>query len=260
MVWGFRTPGGVLSVPDHISDEELLSDPTYPKDDKGKPIREGFHYLEYGKDNYWTGEKMVEHTTRVAIPIFKHAFPDCEALFAFDNASNHCAFAEDALVASKMNLMPAGKQPLLRDGFDYNRNMPQRMMFDDNHPDPALRGKAKGIQQVLRERGLWREHRSDGFRFLLLCPKTHDRPGCDPALNGECCATALLQSQRDFVEQKGRLQEEVEATGHYVIFYPKFHCELNFIERFWCSAKHYARENCEYSLKGLRRSLPPSSR
>ena len=64
------------------------------------------------------------------------------------------------------------------------------------------------------------------------------------------------QSQRDFAEQKGRLQEEVEAAGHSVIFYPKFHCELNFIERFWCASKHYARENCEYNLNSLRKTLP----
>ena len=41
-----------------------------------------------------------------------------------------------------------------------------------------------------------------------------------------------------------------------MIFYPKFHCELNFIERFWCSAKHYTRENCSYSLTGLRATIP----
>lgn len=41
-----------------------------------------------------------------------------------------------------------------------------------------------------------------------------------------------------------------------VIFYPKFHCELNFIERFWCAAKFYARENCKYSLDGLRETIP----
>jgi hypothetical protein len=78
----------------------------------------------------------------------------------------------------------------------------------------------------------------------------------DPALNGECCATALLQSQRDFQEQKGWLQEEVEAAGHSIIFYPKFHCEINFTERFWCAAKHYTRENCEYTIDGLRRTIP----
>ena len=59
--------------------------------------------------------------------------------------------------------------------------------------------------------------------------------------------------QQDFREQKGQLQEdmEVQAADHLVIFYPKFHCELDFIERFWCAAKWYARENCEYSLEGL---------
>lgn len=41
-----------------------------------------------------------------------------------------------------------------------------------------------------------------------------------------------------------------------VIFYPKFHCELNFIECFWCAAKYYARENCLYTLEGLRETIP----
>ena len=252
MVSGFLTPGGILSVPDNVPDAELLTNPTWPQDDKGKPYREALEYLEYGKDNYWTGEKMVEQTMRVAIPIFEHTFPNCEGLFAFDNASNHSAFAADALVAAKMNLMPGGKQPLLRDGWGHNRNQPQAMVFSQDHPDISLRGKAKGIQQVLQERGLWRDRRADGSKFRLACPK----PGCDPALNGECCATALLQSQRDFQEQRGSLQEKVEAAGHSVIFYPKFHCELNFIERFWCAAKYYVRENCTYSIDGLRRTIP----
>jgi hypothetical protein len=33
-----------------------------------------------------------------------------------------------------------------------------------------------------------------------------------------------------FLKSKGWLQEEVEVAGHHVLFYPKFHCELNFIE------------------------------
>ena len=49
---------------------------------------------------------------------------------------------------------------------------------------------------------------------------------------------------------------EGEAANHLIILYPKFHCELNFVERFWCAAKWYARENCEYSFDGLRQLVP----
>jgi len=46
------------------------------------------------------------------------------------------------------------------------------MEFSDDHPVLASRGKAKGVEQVLRERELWRDCRSDGFAFLLL-PSNH---------------------------------------------------------------------------------------
>ena len=49
---------------------------------------------------------------------------------------------------------------------------------------------------------------------------------------------------------------EVEAANHLINFYPKFHCELNFIERFWCAAKWCARENCECSFNGLGAAVP----
>ena len=108
--------------------------------------------------------------------------------------------------------------------------------------------------------------RSDGFKFKLECPKkpckdwpaSTDASGCDPKMGGTtgCCARRVLSQQQDFREQKGQLQEEVEAANHLIIFYPKFHCELNFIERFWCVAKWYARENCAYSFEGLRQIVP----
>ncbi|RPA99439.1 hypothetical protein L873DRAFT_1835395 [Choiromyces venosus 120613-1] len=201
-------------------------------------------FLEYGKDNYWTGEKMVEHTMKIALPIFRWAFPDCQALFAFDNASNHSCFSSDALVASRMNRNPGGKQPHMREGFIHSKQHPQAMRY----------GKAKGIEQVLRERGLWRKKREDEFAFLLECPTRNNWSGCDLSLVDGCCAR-VLGRERDFREQKGRLQEELEAAGQTVIFYPKFHCELNFIERFWCAAKYFARENCQYSLEGLRETI-----
>ena len=71
--------------------------------------------------------------------------------------------------------------------------------------------------------------------------------------NTGCCARSVLSQQQDFLEQKGQLQEEVEAANH---LYPKSHCKLDFIEQFRCAAKWYARENCEYSFDGLRQVVP----
>ena len=69
-------------------------------------------------------------------------------------------------------------------------------------------------------------------------------------------AVLFLSQQQYFRDQMGRLQEEIEAANHLIIFYPKFHCELNIIERFWCAAKWYARENYKYPLERLRKIVP----
>ena len=66
-----------------------------------------------------------------------------------------------------------------------------------------------------------------------------------------CCAVHVLSLQPDFLAQKPLIREVIENRGHKVIFYPKFHCELNFIEMFWGAAKRYTRNNCDYSFKAL---------
>lgn len=44
------------------------------------------------------------------------------------------------------------------------------------------------------------------------------------------------------------LETVITAAGHEVIIYPKFHCELNYIEYFWAAVKCYTGENCSYSF------------
>ena len=46
-------------------------------------------------------------------------------------------------------------------------------------------------------------------------------------------------------------REGVGALGHRILFYPKFHCELNFIERYWCQAKWFTRGNDFEALKAI---------
>jgi hypothetical protein len=77
----------------------------------------------------------------------------------------------------------------------------------------------------------------------------------------DCCARRLLAIQPDFVSQQCEIEERIRqfpgSEGrHQVMYYPKFHCELNHIEYFWCHSKRHARENCDYSIEGLRKAVP----
>ena len=95
-------------------------------------------------------------------------------------------------------------------------------------------------------------------------------------VDNTCCCRHLLSAQPDFASECSALQHGVESrvslertfepftstsntvnsARHLCIFLPKFHCELNWIERYWGAAKAYARKHCLYTLTGLRETVP----
>jgi hypothetical protein len=48
----------------------------------------------------------------------------------------------------------------------------------------------------------------------------------------------------------------VQKRGHQIIFYPKYHCELNWIEMVWGRVKQKVRGACDYTLAGLTKNVP----
>lgn len=55
------------------------------------------------------------------------------------------------------------------------------------------------------------------------------------------CAKRIISLQPDFLGETSLLEEIAKGgTGHQIIFYPKFHCELNYIGRYRRAAKRYA--------------------
>ncbi|CAG8607258.1 17279_t:CDS:2 [Cetraspora pellucida] len=180
---------------------------------------------KFPREACWKAEDLINQVTNYAIPIFEACFPGCQALFAFDNATSHSAFSRDALIANHMNLGPAGKQEKLCSisYFRKGRKYDQNMVFLSDYHIPELRGEAKGLKEVLKKRGLWPE---EGLR---------------------------LKEARELITQKGQLEEIIVAAGHQIIFYPKFHCELNYIETFWAlnsvplpTIRQYARKAFHY--------------
>lgn len=172
-------------------------------------------------EGYWKNSDLVTQLKETAVPIFKILHPNCDGLFMFDNSQNHHARAPDALSVSNMNLRNGGaNQRLMRDGWfidSQGNRLQQKMVMDDGVT-------SKGLAQVLKERGLW---------HAQLNVKDAKR---------------LLSQQPDFLEQREWLEETVVNAGCLIDFYPKYHCEFNYIEMFWGAAKAWCRARCTFNF------------
>ncbi|KDR76074.1 hypothetical protein GALMADRAFT_67739, partial [Galerina marginata CBS 339.88] len=104
-------------------------------------------------------------------------------------------------------------------------NTPQDFYFAEDHA--RMPGWFKGMENIIRKHGLWPENglnmQCEGFK-------------CE-AGKSDCCCRQLLFTQPDFEKQKSHLEELITFRGHICDFYPKYHCELNFIEQYWGAAK-----------------------
>ena len=68
--------------------------------------------------------------------------------------------------------------------------------------------------------------------------------------------TYAASKEPDFLAQKSYLAEALENEGFNIIFYPKYRCELNYIELVWGWIKRYHRDTCTYNFRDLERDLP----
>ena len=64
-------------------------------------------------------------------------------------------------------------------------------------------------------------------------------------------------SHANFKNEKTALEHVLYEKQH-AIYLPKFHCELNPIERVWGEAKHYTRSHYDYTFAGLERTIVPA--
>lgn len=207
-----------------LSSEEIRIYPNIPK--------ETHCYIMPSKnqENYWTIDSLLNQIQNKAIPIFEAKFPNAITVFAFDNSTNHAAYAKDILVASRMNLGPGRNQPVMWSMTynDANRDQQfQSMVFDEDFEDPAMRGKSKEIKWILQERGLWREE------LHLDCKLYKNKGSQNDPLWINCYAKKIMASQPDFITQRSTIVELIENAGHLCILYLNFYCELNFIEMYW---------------------------
>jgi hypothetical protein len=208
-------------------------------------------------DGYFTNEEILEHAT-TAMDLLSKYYPEDNHVLVFDNAPTHLKRPDNALSASKMSLHPTKPQHQLF-GLDVNvlgsngkpvygpdgkllkqrvpmadtvvNGVPQSLYFNPQD-GTGCATVFKGMARLLTERGI----NISGLK--RQCP---DFKCADP--DADCCIRRILWNQPDFVNVKSCLEEHCEVRGFHVLFLPKFHCELNFIEQCWGMAKRIYRLN-----------------
>ena len=205
-----------------LSSEELedarSTDPNFPKE-----ARELF---EYGaaRAGYWTGEKFMRQIEK-ASKIAELKYPPAmhSLVWLFDQSSCHRAYAPDSLNVNNMNVRPGGAQAVMRDTVWAGKI---QKMVDAN-------GIPKGMKQVLEERGI--------NTATLLGPDMR----------------IILANNDDFKSEKTIVETYFISRRQAVHFIPKFHCEMNPIERVWGQAKRYTRMYTNFTLPGLLNIIEP---
>ncbi|KAF9506866.1 hypothetical protein BS47DRAFT_1374022 [Hydnum rufescens UP504] len=192
-------------------------------------------------DGYFTNDEVLDQVT-TAMDILTRYYPNEKHVLIFDNEKTHLKCPEDSLSAC---CMPKGTSRLecnwgLKvNEHDVDGNLvyksdgkvskvfkcmgdtmfngePQSLYFPSNHPTHP--GLFKGMVVILEEHA--------------QCPDFKCEKGAT-----NCCCCQLLFNEPDFININSILEAHCQEHGFTVIFLPKFHCELNFIEMCWGFAK-----------------------
>lgn len=228
-----KSRGAGIMLSDFIDERNgflSLTDEEYERSKQANPSARKYarQFLEYGenKEGYWTRDKFMSQMN-IAVDMAEFKYPKEDGwriVWVFDHSSCHAAMADDALDASKMNVNPGGKQRKMRDSIW--RGKVQSM--NDRH------GVPKGMRQVLRERHV----DASGMTAEQM--------------------RAKLAEMEDFKFEKSMIEHLLIKRGHIPAFLPKFHPELNPIERVWAQLKRYTKAHCKYTIHSLRKNIPDS--
>ena len=182
--------------------------------------------LEYGadKEGYWTGDRFMAQVKNAAdIADVKYPPNRYTVVWLFDQSSCHRKFDEHVLLARNILVKDGGPRHV-RDT-EWARQ-PQSMVTQS--------GTAKGLRTILKERGINTQNMlADDMRVVL-------------------------SNHEDFANEKTIVEHYLTERGHLAYFLPKFHCELNAIERVWAQAKVYCRAHTNFTLAKLRLIINPA--
>lgn len=212
-----------------------------------------------GRDGYYTNEEIIEQAEK-AMEILEEHFPNEQHCLVYNNATTHLKREDNALSASKMPkdtpkegsnwgvettvIGENGKPVYQPDGAllktkvrmadGIYKGQPQEFYYLEGH---VREGVFKGMAVICEERGFEGCTGTKGKRAACADFKL----GYVAASKPDCCCRRILYTHPDFVNVKSQLENVCNSRGFQVLFLPKFHCELNFIEQCWGYSKQVYR-------------------
>ena len=205
-------------------------------------------------NGYYTNEDVLTQANNTMNILDKH-YPGHTHIFTYDNVTTHAKCWANAVSATYMvvNTPKAGKLNFLctikeKTGtkhtewqvFMSNGEFPDgtahSFYFPDNHQNSP--SHFKGMQEIMWEQfdrgvpGVPNLNPLNGKKLNGECKNFKCAPVCT-----NCCLWCILYNQSDFTNQKSALEEICEVWGYWVLFFLKFHSEVNCIEQCWGLAK-----------------------
>jgi transposase len=173
-------------------------------------------YIEPKKDSYFNNEIILRQFERLfKLVKFKKSFYHHDIEILVDNATTHVAKVYDLNLISKF---PNTNCPYKTIEFEVNGENIKINCFDEN-------GISKGLLKIAKEIGII------------------DNEAESRSINLENLRN-LCSSHKAF-KSITKLEQLADKYGIKIVWCPKYHCELNPIEGFWCYSKQYVRANNE---------------
>ena len=219
-----KTKGSGIMVSDFIEQHNgflRLTDAEFAVAKAADPdmVQKAQALLEYGAEREgYWTAEKFMKNIKEAVKIAKHKYPT--------NSYTVCwIFDQSSICRRRSQCKPhGGAQSRMRDTV-WARQV-QKMVLADGTP--------KGMKMILEERGInTSSMKADDMR-------------------------TVLSFHEDFRTEKTLVEKFLSDEGHKVVFLPKFHCELNPIERVWGQAKCYSRQYTNYTLVQLRNIINPA--
>jgi hypothetical protein len=189
-------------------------------------------WLETGKDNYVDNEVILEQFERLFILLkFKKCFSHAAIEIIVDNARTHSAKQYDLMLINKFDSAKRCTYETIEWMDSENQSHVINCSYKDDDSDLLM---SKGLFAIAKELNLIDKNTETRDKRYTL-PKLRELLYYHPAF-----------SNRSKLEVLG-LKYDVK-----IIFCPKFHCECNPIEGFWCYLKQYVRKRNDQNFNTMK--------